>query len=150
MLPDITPGMCTKPQTLKLLIVGVRADVSEDVRVGEMASVTLAPRAKSISMLALLDSVRSVIRFEVSSARAVTAFPRTRPQSGTIRFASSEVEVEAAAAEDENNTVGKLAMNNEAPHPTSKLSKACRFNLGYLCLHLDDASLAAMTPNAAR
>ena len=140
--------MCTKPQTLKLLIVGVRADVSEDVRVGEMASVTLAPRAKSNSMLDL-DSVRAVIRFEVSSARAVTEFPKTRPHSGTIRFASSRVEVEAAAAEDEN-IVGKLAISNEAPHPTSKLSNACRFNLGYLRLHLDDASLAAMAPNAAR
>lgn len=131
-------------------MVGVRADVNDDVRVGEMASVTLAPRAKSMSMLDF-DSVKAVIRLDVSRANAVTEFPRTRPQSGIIRLASNDdLVTEAAAADDDENIVGKLAMSKEPPHPTSKLSNACRFNLGYVCLHLDEASRAAMTPNAAR
>lgn len=143
--------MCTKPQTLKLLIVGVRADVREDVRVDAMASVTLAPLAKSKSMLDL-DSVRAVTRLDVNRASAVTEFPKTSPHNGIIRFASNDVATEAegelTATDDENN-VGKLAASNEVPQPTSRLSKACRFNFGYFCLHLDVASRAAMTPNAA-
>lgn len=133
-------------------MVGVRADVNEDVRVGEMASVTLAPRAKSMSMLDF-DSVKAVMRLDASKANAVTEFPRTRPQSGMIRLASNDdlvTEAAAAADDDDEHIVGRLAMSKELPHPTSKLSKACRFNLGYFCLHLDEASRAAMTPNAAR
>ena len=134
-------------------MIGVRADVNDDVRVGEMASVTVAPLAKSISMLDF-DSVKAVIRLDVSKANAVTEFPRTRPQSGMIRLASSDdlvTEAAAAAADDdEENIDGKLANSKEPPHPTIKLSRACRFNHGYVCLHLDEASRAAMTPNAAR
>ena len=132
-------------------MVGVRADVNEDVRVGEMASVTLAPRAKSISMLDF-DSVKAVIRLDVSKANAVTELPRTSPQSGMIRLASNDDLVTEAAADDEvsENIVGKLAMSKEPPHPTNRLSRAWRFNLGYVCLHLVEASRAAMTPNAAR
>ena len=148
-LPDITPGICTRPQTLKLLMVGVRADVSDDVRVGVMASVTLAPRAKSMSILDL-DSVRAVMRLDVSRASAVTEFPRTRPQSGMIRLASNDLATDDVAVAEEENIVGKLAMSKELPHPTNKLNNACRFNLGYVCLHLDEASRAAMTASAAR
>ena len=106
-------------------MVGVRADVNEDVRVGEMASVTLAPRAKSISMLDF-DSVKAVIRLDVSKANAVTELPRTSPQSGMIRLASNDDLVTEAAADDEvsENIVGKLAMSKEPPHPTNRLSRA--------------------------
>ena len=107
-------------------MVGVRADVNEDVRVGEMASVTVAPRAKSISMLDF-DSVKAVIRLDASKANAVTEFPRTRPQSGMIRLASNDdLVTEAAAADDDDseNIVGKLAMSKEPPHPTNRLSRA--------------------------
>lgn len=104
-------------------MVGVRADVNEDVRVGEMASVTVAPRAKSISMLDF-DSVKAVIRLDVSKANAVTELPRTRPQSGMIRLASSDLAINDVAVAEDENIVGKLAMSKEPPHPTNKLSRA--------------------------
>ena len=106
-------------------MVGVRADVNEDVRVGEMASVTVAPRAKSISMLDF-DSVKAVIRLDASKANAVTEFPRTRPQSGMIRLASNDDLAinDVSADDDDENIVGKLAMSKEPPHPTNRLSRA--------------------------